>query len=421
MTTVQARRATAAAGPDRILMLAVGALLSVGIVFVFSASVAADSATLDTNFGPLLRQLIHLTAGLALLALCASLRLAFLQRASPALLVAGLAALVALLLPGVGVEVGGSARWLEFAGVRVQPSEAVKVAAVIYFADYFARKADAVRRFRVGVATPGLVAALIGALLLMQPDFGAATVIAATLAGMMFLAGVKLWHFIAAAGAAAALMFTLVWTAPYRVKRLLAYRDPWADPFDGGFQLVQALIAVGRGEWFGAGLGNSIQKLFYLPHAETDFLAAVIAEELGAAGVFAVLALYALMLWRAFAIGWRARAQGHMFAAGLAQGIGVLFTLQAAVHVGVNTGRLPTKGLTLPLMSYGGSSLLCSMAAVGLLFAADRETRATVAKAAKSVGKSAGKAAGKAAKSSKAKRPKARVAPEFAVTTESTA
>ncbi|MDD9875253.1 MAG: putative lipid II flippase FtsW [Gammaproteobacteria bacterium] len=373
--TLQARRAMAGAGCDRLLMMSVAALLSAGIVMVHSASIATDSATLDTNFRHLLRQLLHIALGLALLALGALIKLEWLQRASRVLLLAGLALLVAVLVPSVGVEVGGSLRWLEVGGVRVQPSEAVKIAAVIYFADYFARKQGDLHRFKVGVINVGLVTGVIGFLLLMEPDFGATTVIAASVAGMMFLAGVRFWHFCASVSVAGALMSALVWMEPYRVKRLLAHRDPWADPFDGGFQLVQALIAIGRGEWLGAGLGNSTQKLFYLPHAGTDFLIAVIAEELGAIGIFAVLLLYAVLLWRAFVIARRGLDQGHRFAGFLAQGIGLLLALQAVIHIGVNTGLLPTKGLTLPLMSYGGSSMLSSMAAIGLLFAVDRHTR----------------------------------------------
>ena len=170
-------------------------------------------------------------------------------------------------------------------------------------------------------------------------------------------------------------MAAIVWMEPYRVARLMSYRDPWADPFGSGFQLVQALIAIGRGEWFGTGLGSSIQKLFYLPHAGNDFLIAVIGEELGAAGIFCVLVLFALFVFRAFVISRRAHNLGHRFAGFLAQGIGVLISIQAIVHIGVNTGLLPTKGLTLPLMSYGGSSILCTMMAVGLLLAVDRQTR----------------------------------------------
>ncbi len=373
--TLQARRAVEDAGYDRILLLTVAALLSAGIVMVFSASIAADSATLRINFHLLLRQLAHIGLGVALLIFVALIRLHWLQRVSRVLLVGGLALLVAVLLPSVGVEVNGGLRWIDVGGFRMQPSEPMKIAAVIYFADYFARKRDRLHRFQVGVINVGLVAGVIGVLLFLEPDFGAAAVIAVTVAGMMFLAGVRFWHFCASVSVAGALMTALVWMEPYRIKRLISHRDPWADPFDGGFQLVQALIALGRGEWFGAGLGSSIQKLFYLPHAATDFLVAVIAEELGAAGVFAVLLLYALLLWRAFAIARRALEQGHCFAGFLAQGIGLLLVCQAAIHIGVNTGLLPTKGLTLPLMSYGGSSMLSSMAAVGLLFAVDRCTR----------------------------------------------
>ena len=373
--TLQARRAIGDAGYDRVLLLTVAALLSGGIVMVYSASIAVDSATLRINFHHFFRQLAHIGLGAALLLAGAFIKLEWLQRAGKVLLVVGLLLLVAVLVPSVGVEVNGSLRWLEFGGVRVQPSEVMKIATIIYFADYFARKQHDLHRFRVGVINVGLVVGVIGFLLLLEPDFGATAVIAASVTAMMFLAGVRFWHFCASICVSGALMASLVWQESYRVQRLLVHRDPWAEPFDGGFQLVQALIAIGRGEWLGAGLGNSIQKLFYLPHAGTDFLMAVIAEELGALGIFAVLLLYALLLWRAFVIARRGLDQGHRFAGFLAQGIGLLIALQAAVHIGVNTGLLPTKGLTLPLMSYGGSSMLSNMAAIGLLFAADRHTR----------------------------------------------
>ena len=373
--TVQAQRALGGAGYDRILLLVVAALLSVGIVMVYSASIATDSATLRINFHTLFRQLIHIGLGALLLLLGALIKLEWLQRAGRVLLIAGVLLLVAVLVPNVGVEVNGGLRWLDLAGVRVQPSEVMKIAAIIYFADYFARKREHLHQFRVGVINVGLVVGIIGFLLVREPDFGATVVITATVAGMMFLAGVRFWHFCASIGVAGALMAVLVWTEPYRFKRVLSHLDPWADPFNSGFQLVQALIAIGRGEWFGVGLGNSIQKLFYLPHTGTDFLVALIGEELGAAGIFVILVLYALLLWRAFVIAERALHQGHCFAGFLAQGIGLLIAFQAAVHIGVNTGLLPTKGLTLPLMSYGGSSILCNMAAIGLLFSVDRHTR----------------------------------------------
>ena len=378
---LQARRAMPGVAYDRVLAATVTALLCIGIVMVYSASIATDSTTLELNFHHLIRQLVHVGLGVLLLAIAALVKLEWLQRSARGLLAVGLLLLGAVLIPGIGIEVNGGLRWIDIGGMRMQPSEAMKIVVIIYFADYFARKRDHLHRFRVGVINVGLVVGVIGILLFLEPDFGATAVITATVAAMMFLAGVRLWYFFTSIGIAGALMTSLVWMEPYRVRRLISYRDPWADPFDSGLQLVQALIAIGRGEWFGVGLGNSIQKLFYLPHAGTDFLIAVIGEELGAVGIFAVLVLYVLFLWRAFVIAERALDQGHHFGGFLAQGIGLLIALQAAIHIGVNTGLLPTKGLTLPLMSYGGSSLLSSMAAIGLLFAVDRHTRARYATA----------------------------------------
>jgi len=372
---MQARRPIKDAGYDFVLMMIVATLLSIGIVMVYSASIATDSETLQINFHHLSRQLIHIGLGTVVLILCALVNLDWLQFASKALLAGGLLLLIAVLVPGIGVEVNGSLRWLNIAGNRFQPSELMKIIAIIYFADYLARKRDDLHLFKVGILNVGLVVGAIGFLLLLEPDFGTTAVITATVAGMMFLAGVRFWHFFASISVAGVLMTALMWMEPYRVERLLSYRDPWADPFGSGFQLVQALIAIGRGEWFGSGLGSSIQKLFYLPHAGNDFLIAVIGEELGAVGIFTILVLFALLLWRTFFIAGRALDQGQRFAGFLAQGIGLLIALQAAVHIGVNTGLLPTKGLTLPLMSYGGSSILSSMTAIGLLFSVDRHTR----------------------------------------------
>lgn len=374
-TTLHTRRMRIPPAADGMLCFALAALLSAGVVMVYSSSVAVDSATLRITPHLLMRQLAHIAAGLGLLLLAAHADVRMLQRAAKWILLCAMLALVAVLTPGVGVEVNGSLRWIDLGVVRVQPSEFVKVAAVIYFADYFSRKRDELHRFRVGVLNVGGVVGVIGVLLFLEPDFGATAVLTATVAVMMFLAGVRFLHFCASIGVAGALMGALVWMEPYRVARLISHRDPWADPFAGGFQLVQALIAIGRGEWFGAGLGNSIQKLRHLPHADTDFLLAVIGEELGAAGIFGVLLLFLLLLWRAFRIAARAFENGERFAGLLAQGAGLLLAIQAAVHVGVNTGLLPTKGLTLPLVSYGGSSMLASCLAVGLIFAAERCVR----------------------------------------------
>jgi cell division protein FtsW len=372
----QAGRINVASGYDRWLLIGVVSLLSLSVVMVYSATIATDSETLETNYAHLLKHLAHIGLGTVFLVLGAMLRMNWLQVSSKPLLLIGLLSLTILFLPGVGVEINGSLRWMNIGGFRVQPSEFIKIAAVIYFADYLARKRDDLYLFKVGVVNVGLVVGAIGLLLLAEPDFGTTVVITATVVAMMFLAGVRFWHFLISISVAVALMGLIVWMEPYRVARLLSYRDPWADPFGNGFQLIQALIAIGRGEWFGAGLGGSIQKLFYLPHAGNDFLIAIIGEELGAAGIFCVLAIYSLLLFRAFVIARKALHLGNRFSGFLAQGIGMLVALQAGVHIGVNLGLLPTKGLTLPMMSYGGSSMLSSMAAMGLLFAIDRQSRA---------------------------------------------
>lgn len=347
---------------------------------VFSATVVGDKKSLHINFSHLIRHLVHIGLGGVLFCIACSIRLEWLQKTSKVWLILGLMSMMILFFPGVGVEVNGSLRWLEIAGFRLQPSEFVKIAAIIYFADYLARKKDDLHLFKVGIINVGLVVGVIGLLLLLQPDFGTTVVIVLSVAIMMFLGGARFWHFIISISIAGTIMALLIWMEPYRVARLMSYLDPWADPYGAGFQLIQALIAIGRGEWFGTGLGNSIQKLFYLPHAGNDFLIAVIGEELGAIGIFAILILFAIFLFRSFVIGRRALKLGYRFAGFLAQGIGIIITLQAVVHIGVNTGLLPTKGLTLPMMSYGGSSMLSSLAAVGLLFAVERQTRPQLSK-----------------------------------------
>lgn len=360
---------------DQWLLFAVIALLCLSIIMVYSTTIATDSHALGTNFQPLIKHLAHIGMGLVALFIVALMRMNWLQAASKVLLVIGLTMLVVVLFPGVGVEVNGSIRWLGVGGVRFQPSEFMKIAAIIYFADYLARKREDLHLFKVGIINIGVVVGAIGLLLLFEPDFGSAVVITTTVMVMMFLAGVRFWHFLISVSVAATLITLIMWMEPYRVARLLSYQNPWADPYGSGFQLIQALIAIGRGEWFGVGLGNSIQKLFYLPHASNDFLVAIIGEELGAAGIFGVLALFGLLLFRAFVISHKALQLGYRFSGFLAQGIGVFLALQAGIHIGVNIGLLPTKGLTLPMVSAGGSSILISMVAVGLLFAVDRQGR----------------------------------------------
>jgi cell division protein FtsW len=280
-----------------------------------------------------------------------------------------------VLVPGLGREVNGARRWLGLRLFNVQPSELMKLAVALYAADYTARKYAVLKSFRRGLLPMLGVMLLVSWLLLREPDFGALVVVATIAFGVLFLGGMNGRHF-ALLGAMLALGFALlVVSSPYRMQRIFGYLDPWSDAYGKGYQLSHALIAFGRGEWFGVGLGASVEKLFYLPEAHTDFLLAVIAEELGFAGVLAVLALFAWIVMRAFAIGRQAALRERPFAALLAQGIGIWFGVQALINMGVNMGLLPTKGLTLPLMSFGGSGLVVNCVALAILLRADWETR----------------------------------------------
>lgn len=374
----QALRATSGPRPFPVDPWLTGAwigLLGLGLVMVYSATVAAAGHSLSAHFGHLVNHVLHISAGVALAVLISVMPLYWWERAGKAALVAGLVLLGLVLVPGVGVEVNGSTRWLPLGPTRIQPSELMKICMVIYAAGYLTRKRDELRDFTQGVVMIGLVLGLVALLLLLEPDFGSFVVIALTVVGMLFLAGIRLWHFLLCLLLGGTAMVLLTVISPYRMARVMSFLHPWSDPYDSGFQLVQALIAFGRGEWHGVGLGASIQKLYYLPHANNDFLLAVIAEELGVVGVLLVVALFGIVLWRAFAIARRADLLGAAFAGRLAQGLGLLLVIQAMINLGVNMGVLPTKGLTLPFMSYGGSSMLSACIAMGLLLAVDRATQ----------------------------------------------
>lgn len=355
--------------PHQLLLGCVIALLGLGTVMVYSATIAGDSAALGASYHHLIRHGMHIGLGAGLLWFVTTLSLAWLQTLSRVGLLLGLVLLLVVLIPNFGLEVNGSYRWLRLGRWQFQPSEFVKIAAIFYFADYLARKSATLHLFRVGIFNSGLVLGVLGLLLLLEPDFATTVILLTTVSLMMFLAGVRFWHFLVSSSVAAMVVTAIMWMQPYRVARLVSYLDPWAHPFDSGFQLGQALIAIGRGEWLGSGLGSSIQKLFYLPHAGNDFLIAIIGEELGAVGIFAVLALFVVFLHQTFAIATAALQRGWRFGGFLAQGLGLLITIQALIHTGVNLGLLPTTGLTLPLLSYGGSSLLSNMLAIGLLIA----------------------------------------------------
>ncbi|MBT6274260.1 MAG: putative lipid II flippase FtsW [Chromatiales bacterium] len=351
------------------------AIIAIGLVMVASASVGIAAKTTGVPLAIFWRQLAHSAAAVLVCAALWPVTLDVWRRIGGIVMVIAIVALVAVLIPGVGREVNGATRWLPLGVANLQPSEFVKIFVVVYLAGYLVRRAKEVRSAFSGFVKPVGILILIALLLLLEPDFGATVVVFATALAMLFLGGAPLkiffgWMVFAFAALAAILM-----AAPYRMERLLTFMDPWEHPFDGGFQLAQALIAIGRGDWLGVGLGSSVQKLFYLPEAHTDFLFAVLGEELGLVGMTLVLILFTVMVWRGFVIAREAQAQGDDFGAYLAQGLTVLIGLQAIFNVGVNMGVLPTKGLTLPLMSYGGSSLVASMLAATLILRVGRETR----------------------------------------------
>ncbi|MCP5150555.1 MAG: putative lipid II flippase FtsW [Ectothiorhodospiraceae bacterium] len=351
------------------------ALLALGLVMVVSASTSIAARTHGDPLYYLWRQGAFLAVGGLAGWATTRVPVAVWHRAGPLLLVASAVLLAAVLVPGVGREVNGSMRWFRVGPISVQPSELVKLAVAAYLAGYLVRRAEEVRRSFSGFLKPVTLLVIISVLLLLEPDYGATVVLFVTALGMLFLGGVPFLTFAAWAGIIAGALAVVVVAAPYRVERLLSFLDPWADPFGSGFQLTQALIAIGRGEWLGVGLGESVQKLFYLPEAHTDFLFAVLAEELGLVGAVGVIGLFTFLVVRAMGIGRHAESVGQHYSAYLAYGLALLFGLQAFVNIGVNLGILPTKGLTLPLMSYGGSSLITNCIAVGLLVRIDHEAR----------------------------------------------
>ena len=354
-------------------------LLTLGLVMVYSASIAtAESARFTGGQAGwyLARHAAFLAASVVAAAIAFQVPLRAWQRAAPWLFVAGVVLLALVLVPGIGREVNGARRWLPLGFVNLQPSELMKVAVVLYAADYTVRKHALMHSFRAGLAPMLGVMLVVGWLLLREPDFGAFVVICAIAMGTLFLGGMNGKWFAGLVGLAAAGFALLVVSSPYRIQRIFGFMDPWADAFGRGYQLSHSLIAFGRGEWLGVGLGGSVEKLHYLPEAHTDFLLAVIGEELGFIGVAVVVALFAWLCLRAFAIGRRAALLERSFGALVAQGIAVWLGVQAFINMGVNLGVLPTKGLTLPFMSFGGSALLANCVALAILLRVDCENRA---------------------------------------------
>ena len=376
-TYVPARNAPAAEY-DRSLAWAALLLAATGLVMVYSASIATAEANRYTGYNAtwfLMRHGMFFAVALAAALMVFLVPARHWQQAAPLLFVAGMALLIAVLVPGIGREVNGARRWLALPVVSVQPSELMKLAAVLYAADYTVRKHSVLKSFKKGLLPMLAVMLVVAWLLLREPDFGALVVIAASAFAVLFLGGMNGRHFAALLAMLLAGFALLVLASPYRMHRIFGYMDPWSDPYGGGYQLSHALIAFGRGEWLGVGLGASVEKLHYLPEAHTDFLLAVLAEELGFVGVAAVIALFAWIVARAFGIAREARSRERHFAALAAQGIGIWLGAQAFINMGVNMGLLPTKGLTLPLMSYGGSGLVANFVAIAILLRIDWENR----------------------------------------------
>ncbi|MBD7976122.1 MULTISPECIES: putative lipid II flippase FtsW [Pseudomonas] len=362
-------------GLDLDLPLSLGclALLGLGLVMVASASSEVAAAQLGDPLYHMTRQLVYMVIGLVACAVVLMVPMATWQRLGWMLLAAAFAMLVLVLL--VGREVNGSIRWISLGMINVQPSEIAKIFVVIYLAGYLVRRQEEVRESWMGFLKPIFVLIPMAVLLLLEPDFGATIVLFAAAAAMLFLGGVGLLRFGLSAGLAVGALYLLIKTQPYRMARLTTFTDPWADQFGAGYQLTQALIAFGRGEWFGVGLGNSIQKQFYLPEAHTDFVFAVLAEELGMVGALITLALFVLISVRALYIGLWAQKAKQFFSAYVAYGLAFLWIGQFLINIGVNVGLLPTKGLTLPFLSYGGSSLVICCVSLGLLLRIEWERR----------------------------------------------
>ena len=363
---------------DRSLAWAALLLVAIGLVMVYSASIATAEASRYAGYNPayfLLRQGAFLTLALGAAIAVFLVPIRYWQKGAPWLFLACLVLLVLVLVPGIGREVNGARRWLSLGIGNLQPSELMKLAVVLYAADYTVRKHAVLKSFKRGLLPMLGVMLLVAWLLLREPDFGAFVVIAVTAFGVLFLGGMSGRQFGALVGMLAAGFVLLVLSSPYRMQRIFGFMDPWSDPFGRGYQLSHALIAFGRGEWLGVGLGASVEKLHYLPEAHTDFLLAVIGEELGLAGVAVVIALFVWVVLRAFVIGRQAAMRERPFQALAAQGIGIWIGFQALINMGVNLGLLPTKGLTLPLMSFGGSGLIVNCVAIAVLIRIDWENR----------------------------------------------
>lgn len=360
---------------DKWLMMSVMGLLIIGLMMVASSSVMISTKHFHQPFHFLIRQVAYLSFGLVIAIAFLRVDSSFWEKISGPLLLVCLLLLILVLIPGVGRLVNGSRRWLALGPIGVQVSELAKLTMILYISGYLVRQKEMMKRGVLGFIKPMMVMAVVAVLLLAEPDFGATVVITGTVMAMLFLTDVKLRYYIGLVIGVGACLVALAISSPYRLARLTAFLNPWADQFNSGYQLTQSLIAFGRGGWFGTGLGDSIQKLFYLPEAHTDFVFAVLAEELGLVGVILVLMLYSILVIRGLMIGFTAYTQERFFAAYAAYGLTFWLGLQAAINMGVNAGLLPTKGLTLPFVSYGGASMVVNCIVMALILRLDYENR----------------------------------------------
>lgn len=347
-------------------------LISIGLIAIFSASISLSEAKFGDEWYHATRHLMYLGIGVNLGVIVYFLPVSVWRQTSTWLLMLALALLVVVLVPGVGRVVNGSQRWIPLGPLTFQPSEFAKFAMVLWLAGYMVRHGNELRTSLRGFLKPIAVLVVFASLLLMEPDFGTTVILLGTAFSMMFIAGARLINVLVLVSAALAILVGMISMAPYRMKRLMAYQDPWSDPFGSGFQLIQSLIAYGRGEWFGVGLGNSIQKLFYLPEAHTDFVFSIWAEETGLVGAVAVIALFAAFVGRIVFMGYRLLLEKKEFESYVCFGFALIFAGQAFINMGVSSGLLPTKGLTLPFISYGGNSLFVSCIMVGVLLKLER-------------------------------------------------
>ncbi len=360
---------------DKWLIMAIIGLLIIGLMMVASSSVMVSTKLYHQPFHFLIRQAAYLFVGFVVAMVVMRVDSSEWEKYSVTLLFICLLMLLLVLVPGIGRIVNGSRRWLAFGPISIQVSELAKMTMIVYVAGYLVRQQQSVSHSILGFIRPMIVLGVVAVLLLLEPDFGATVVIAGTVMAMLFLSGVKLRYYLGLMLVVGACLVFLAVSSPYRVARLTAFLNPWADQFNSGYQLTQSLIAFGRGGWSGVGLGDGVQKLFYLPEAHTDFLFAVLAEELGLLGILLVLALYSILVFRGFVIGFNANLQDRLFAAYTAYGITFWLGLQASINMGVNAGLLPTKGLTLPLLSYGGASMVVNCVVIALLLRIDHENR----------------------------------------------